>query len=143
MDYRNLRAEHTPIHIDGAVVERIESFKFLCVHIPKELSRSTHSNIVMKRARQCLFPLRRLKKIDICPQILKKLYRCTIESIIDWLHHCLVWQLFGIQLQDSTEGGASSPAHHCGQDPCHPGPLYQAVSEERKFVKDSSHPSHT
>ena len=29
---------HTPINIDGAVVEWVESFKFLGVHIPNELS---------------------------------------------------------------------------------------------------------
>ena len=36
-DNRKRRAEHTPIHIDGAVVERVESFKFLCVHIVNKL----------------------------------------------------------------------------------------------------------
>ena len=29
VDYRKRRAEHTPILIDGAVVEQVESFKFL------------------------------------------------------------------------------------------------------------------
>jgi hypothetical protein len=33
VDYRKWRAEHAPIHIDGAEVERDERFKFLCVHI--------------------------------------------------------------------------------------------------------------
>jgi hypothetical protein len=33
VDYRTRRAEHSPIH--GAVVEWVESFKFLCVHISK------------------------------------------------------------------------------------------------------------
>jgi hypothetical protein len=32
VDYRKWRAEHTPIHIDGAVVERVKSFKLLGVH---------------------------------------------------------------------------------------------------------------
>jgi hypothetical protein len=46
MDYRKQRAEHTPIHINGAIVERIESFKFLVVHITKDLSWPTHINKV-------------------------------------------------------------------------------------------------
>jgi hypothetical protein len=50
VDYRKGRAEHTPIHIDGAVVEHIESFNFLGVHINKGLSWSTHTNTVVKRA---------------------------------------------------------------------------------------------
>ena len=36
VDYRKRRAEHAPIHIDGAVVEWFESFKFFGVHITKE-----------------------------------------------------------------------------------------------------------
>ena len=29
VDYRKRRAKHTPIHIDGAIVELVESFQFL------------------------------------------------------------------------------------------------------------------
>ena len=62
VDYRKQRAEHVAIHIDG-----VESFKFLGVHITKELTWSTHTNKVVKKARQCLFPLRRLKRFGMCP----------------------------------------------------------------------------
>jgi hypothetical protein len=51
VDYRKLRTEHAPIHIDRAVVERVERFKFLGVHITKDLSWSTHTNTIVKRAR--------------------------------------------------------------------------------------------
>ena len=37
---RKRRAKQAPIIIDGAVVERVESFKFLGVHITNELSWS-------------------------------------------------------------------------------------------------------
>ena len=72
VDYRKQRARHAPIHIDGAAVEQFESFKVLGVHITKDLSWSKHTNTVIKRARQCLFPLRRLKRFGMGPQILKK-----------------------------------------------------------------------
>ena len=36
-DYRKRREEHTPIHIDRVIVERVETFKFLGVHITKDL----------------------------------------------------------------------------------------------------------
>jgi hypothetical protein len=52
VDYRKRRTEHTPILIDGAVVEQVESFKFLGVHITNELSWSKHTKTVVKRARQ-------------------------------------------------------------------------------------------
>ena len=37
VDYRKRRTEHTPILIDGAVLEQVESFKFLGVHITNKL----------------------------------------------------------------------------------------------------------
>ena len=81
VNYREWRAEHTPIHVDGAAVEQVERFKFLGVHITKELSWSTHTNTVVKRARQRLSPLRKLKRFDLGPQIFKKFYSCTIENL--------------------------------------------------------------
>ena len=44
MDYRKRRAEHITIHIDRAVVEQVESLKFLFVHSTKDLSCSTHQH---------------------------------------------------------------------------------------------------
>ena len=35
VDYRKRRTEHAPILIDGAIVEQVESFKFIGVHINK------------------------------------------------------------------------------------------------------------
>ena len=58
------------------------SFKFLGVHITNKLLWSKHTKKVVKRARQHLFPLRRLKRLGMGPQILKKLYSCIIEIIL-------------------------------------------------------------
>jgi hypothetical protein len=61
VDYRKRRTEHTPILIDRAVVEQVESFKFLGVHIPNKLTWSKHTKTVVKRVRQNLFLHRSLK----------------------------------------------------------------------------------
>ena len=94
VDYRKRRAEQDPININGAVVERVESFKFLGVHITNKLSWSKHTKTVVKRARQNLFPLRRLIRFSMGPQILKRFYSCPIESILTgcitaWYGSCL------------------------------------------------------
>ena len=123
VDYRKKRTEHAPILIDGAVVEQVESFKFLGVHINNKLTLSKHTKTVVKRARQNLFSLRKLKRFGMGPQILKRFTAAPLRA--SWLHHCLVWQLLG-----TTEGSAYGPVHHWGQASCNPGPLYQAVSEE-------------
>ena len=82
-----------PILIDEAIVEQVESFKFLGVHITNKLTWSKHTKTVVKRARQNLFPLRRLKRFGKGPQILKRFYSCTIESILTscitaWYGNC-------------------------------------------------------
>ena len=82
VDYRKRRTGHAPILIDRAVVEQVESFKFLGIHIPNKLTWTKHTKTVVKRARQNLFPLRRLKRFGKGPQILKRFYSCTIESIL-------------------------------------------------------------
>ena len=61
VDYRKRRTEHAPILIDRAVVEQVESFKFLRVHITNKLEWSKHTKTVVKRARRSLFPPRKLK----------------------------------------------------------------------------------
>ena len=50
VDYRKRRAKQDPININGSVVERVKSFKFLVVHITNELSWSKHTKTVVKRA---------------------------------------------------------------------------------------------
>ena len=50
MDYKKRMIEHTIILIDGAVVEQIESFMFLGVHITNKLEWSKHTKTVVKRA---------------------------------------------------------------------------------------------
>ena len=37
LDFRKQQREHPPIHIEGTVVEKMESFKFLGVHITDKL----------------------------------------------------------------------------------------------------------
>ena len=43
--YRKRSAEPAPLHIDRAVVERVESFKFLGVDINNKLSWSKHTDM--------------------------------------------------------------------------------------------------
>ena len=61
VDYRKKRIGHAPIFTDGAVVQQVESFKFLGVQVTNKLTWSKHTKTVVKRAQQNLFPLRRLK----------------------------------------------------------------------------------
>uniref|UniRef100_A0AAZ3S588 Alkylated DNA repair protein AlkB homologue 8 N-terminal domain-containing protein n=1 Tax=Oncorhynchus tshawytscha TaxID=74940 RepID=A0AAZ3S588_ONCTS len=141
VDYRKRRTEHTPILIDGAVVEQVESFKFLGVHITNKLEWSKHTKTVVKRARQSIFPLRKLDRFVMGPQILKMFYSCDIESILTgcitaWYGNCSASDRKALQrvvrmAQYIT--GAKLPAF---QD------LYTRRCQRKalKMVKNPSHP---
>ncbi len=76
VDYRRQSRKHTPITIDKTPVERVSSFKFLCVHITEDLTWSAHTDAVLKKAHQRLFFLRRLRKFGTSPRILRSFYTC-------------------------------------------------------------------
>ncbi len=77
VDFRRQSREHTLIIIDKTPAERVNSFKFLCV-----LTCSAHTDAVLKKAHQCLFFLRRLRKFGMSPSILRSFYTCTVVSIL-------------------------------------------------------------
>ncbi len=82
VDFRRQSTEHTPISIDKTPVERVNSFKFLGVHITEDITWSAHTDAVLKKAQQRLFFLRRLRKFGTSPSILRSFYTCTVESIL-------------------------------------------------------------
>jgi hypothetical protein len=69
-------------------VEQFESFNFLGVHITNKLEWFKHTKTVMKRARQSVFPLRKLQIFGMGPQIVKRFYSCNIKSITAWYGNC-------------------------------------------------------
>ena len=68
MYFRKQQRVHPPIYIDGAAVDRVESFKFLGVHITDKLKWTAHKDSVVKKAQQSLFNLRRLKTFGLSPK---------------------------------------------------------------------------
>ncbi len=82
VDFRRQSREHTPITIEKTPVERVNSFKFLGVHITEDLTWSAHTDAVLKKSHQRLFFLRRLRKFGMSPSILRTFYTCTVESIL-------------------------------------------------------------
>ena len=87
VDYRKRRTEHVYILIDGTVVEQVESFKFLGVHMTNKLPWSKHTKTVVKRARHNLFPLRRLKRFGIPPKVIQ-LESILTGCITAWYGNC-------------------------------------------------------
>ncbi|KAK1792070.1 hypothetical protein P4O66_001851 [Electrophorus voltai] len=70
---------YQPVRFSGTTVERVDSFRYLGVHISQDLSWSRHTNSLAKKAHQRLYHLRRLRDFRL-PS--KSFYTCTIESIL-------------------------------------------------------------
>ncbi|KAK3550131.1 hypothetical protein QTP86_021062 [Hemibagrus guttatus] len=56
---------YQPLIINGTPVERVDSFRYLGVHITQDLSWSCHVNTLLKKARQRLYHLRCLKDFKL------------------------------------------------------------------------------
>ncbi|KAK1803856.1 hypothetical protein P4O66_003803 [Electrophorus voltai] len=64
------------------MVERVDSFRYLGVHISQDLSWSRHTNSLAKKARQRLYHLRCLRDFRLPSKVLRNFYTCTIKSIL-------------------------------------------------------------
>ncbi|KAI4904477.1 hypothetical protein NFI96_008392 [Prochilodus magdalenae] len=82
VDFRRTRCDHSPLHIDGSTVEIVKSTKFLGVHLAEDLTWSLNTSTIAKKAQQCLYFLRRLRKAHLPSPILTTFHRGTIESIL-------------------------------------------------------------
>ena len=117
------------IHINKAILERVESFKFLCPHHLWSIMVHTTTQSWRGLDNASTTPPPVDENIRHHLTDLQKCIQLHHWENLDWLHHCLVRQLLGIWPEDATEGSAYGPVHHWGQASCHPGPLYHAVSE--------------
>ncbi|KAK1796912.1 hypothetical protein P4O66_000991 [Electrophorus voltai] len=83
VDYSKKQERHyQPVRISGTMVERVDSFRYLGVHISQDLSWSRHTKSLAKKARQRLYHLKRLRGFRLPSKLLRNFYTCTIESIL-------------------------------------------------------------
>ena len=121
-------------------MEKVESFKFLGVHITDKLKWSTHIDNMVKKAQQCLFNLRRLKKFGLSPKT--HFYRCTIESILSgcitaWYGNCSALNRKALQRVGRSAQRITGGKLPALQDPY----TTQCHRKAKMIIKDSSHAS--
>ncbi len=82
VDFRRVHTQHAPLTINGATVESVSSTKFLGVHITEDLSWTYNTAALAKKAQQCLYFLRKLRRARAPASIMCTFYRGTIERIL-------------------------------------------------------------
>ncbi|KAI5629002.1 gastrula zinc finger protein XlCGF28.1-like [Silurus asotus] len=133
---------YQPLNICGTPVERVDSFRYLGVHITQDLSWSCHINTLVKKARQRLYHLRRLRDFKLPSQVLKTFYTCTIESVLtgsitSWFGNSTMQDRRALQrVVRSAERTIHTELPDL-QD------IYstRCMTRARKIVKDLSHPN--
>ena len=93
IDFRKQKGEPAPLSINGDCVQRVSSFKFLGIHLAEDLSWTTNTSAVVKKARQRLHFLRILRSNHLEEKLLVAFYRSTIESVLmycimAWFSNC-------------------------------------------------------
>lgn len=144
VDFRRQRVDqHLPLHINSTVVEQVSSFRFLGVHITEDLSWTQHADSVVKKARQRLYFLRRLRKFSMNTNTLTNFYRCTIESLLTgsitvWYGNCTAHSRKALQRVVRTAEDITGSSLPSIQDIYHSRCLRKAHS----ITKDHTHPAH-
>ncbi|KAI2667011.1 hypothetical protein H4Q32_029349 [Labeo rohita] len=129
--------------VECLAVERVSSTKFLGVHITEDLTWTTNTMSLSKKAQQRLHFLRRLKRASLPPPILTTFYRGTIESVLTscitvWYGNCSAADCKTLQRTVNTAAkiiGAPLPSL---LDIF----LARCSGKATSIVKDSTHPSH-
>ncbi|KAK1792916.1 hypothetical protein P4O66_001642 [Electrophorus voltai] len=133
---------YQPVRISGTTVERVDSFRYLGVHISQDLSWSRHTNSLAKKARQHLYHLRCLRDFRLPSKVLRNFYTCTIESILTG--NITVW--FGNstkQDRQALQRVVRSAEHITHMELPDLQSIYykRCQTKARRIVKDPTHPN--
>ncbi len=161
MDFRRNSVDHPPLTMDSSTMERVSSIKFLGVHVSENLTWTTNTMSLSKKAQQCLHFLHRLKRANLPPPILTTFYRGTIESGMTtvWYGNCSAADRKTLQRTVNTAAkiiGApfpsildifltrfSSKANSIVKDPTHPShSLFQLIASGRCYQSTYTLPHH-
>ena len=82
VDYRRNRKSPAPVVIQGEEVERVDSYKYLGVHINNKLDWTHNTDALFKKGQSRLFFLRRLRSFDVCSRLLKIFYQSIVASAL-------------------------------------------------------------
>ena len=141
---RGRMGTHSPVYINGSMVERVKSFKFLGVHISEDLSWSENTDAIIKKAHQRLYFLRRLRRVGMSRRTLSNFYRCTVESM---LTGCIVAWFGNLSAQERKrlQKVVNTAQSIIGSDLPSIKGIYRSryLKKAGSIIKDPHHPGYT
>ena len=88
IDFRKKKAMATPIFIKGSQVEIVPSYKYLGVHLDKDLNWKENTNAVVKKAQSRMFFLRKLRSFGVSRTLMNIFYQSILASILFYAVVC-------------------------------------------------------
>ncbi|KAK1785701.1 hypothetical protein P4O66_019042, partial [Electrophorus voltai] len=143
VDCSKMQERHNQsVRISGTTVERVDSFRYLGVHISQDLSWSRHTNSLAKKARQRLYHLRCLRDVRLPSKVLQNFYTCTMESILTG--NITVW--FGNSTKQDRQAlqrvvRSAERITHTELPDLQTIYYKRCQTKARRIVKDTTHPN--
>ncbi|XP_077981372.1 uncharacterized protein LOC144436447 [Glandiceps talaboti] len=82
IDFSRSRREVKALEINSEVVERVSIYRYLGTLIDDKLTFQQNTDAVYKKCQQRMYLLRKLRSLNIRPDILKAFYSSHIESVV-------------------------------------------------------------
>lgn len=108
VEFRKHKPDFQPLHINGACVERVSEFRFLCVRMTENLTCGANTTELVKKAQQRLYFLMTLQKNNNPQKLVVAFYCSSIGSILTyclcvWYSSCTVPQRKALQRASRTQ----------------------------------------
>uniref|UniRef100_A0A1A7YZ32 Uncharacterized protein n=1 Tax=Iconisemion striatum TaxID=60296 RepID=A0A1A7YZ32_9TELE len=82
IDFQRNTPPHSPVNIQGADIEVVDTFKYLGVHLNSKLNWSNNTDALYKKGQSRLHLMRRLRSFRVNSQLLKSFYHSVVGSVI-------------------------------------------------------------
>ncbi|KAK1795823.1 hypothetical protein P4O66_009846 [Electrophorus voltai] len=121
---------YQPVRIKRTTVERVDSFRYLGVHISQDLSWSHHTNSLEKKARQRLYHLRRLRDFGLPSK--HQAGQAPLQRVVRSAEHITHTKLS--DLQTIYYKRCQTKARRIVKDPTHPNyRLFSLLMSGKRF----------
>ena len=88
IDLRRRAPPHTPVTIQGADIELVDSFKYLGVHLNNKLDWTHNTDALYKKGQSRLHLLRRLRSFGVSRPLLRTFYDSVVASALNYAVVC-------------------------------------------------------
>ena len=84
IDFRLKPFVHQDVIIDGQVVEQVENYKYLGIHVNNKLDWSIHASKVISKINQRMFFVRKLNHFHVDKTLISLFYQAVVQSLISF-----------------------------------------------------------